>query len=231
MSAMSPMSPLSPISPLSPLSLQVPSHPGFFEVLATRRAYTTLLYLLVTLVTGVLAFTFTVTGLSLSLGLAILIIGVPVALAFLAGVRLLAVAEVHLLKAMVGGEGSAGPAVLPEGQGLLARLGALLRDRRTWTSLLYFLLLMPLGVAYFGLFVSLLTTSLSLLAVPFAGLFHATGSLSWDLGGSAWMIANPRLMAVLCGLVGLALLPLTFHLALVLGRFQIWLARHLLVLA
>ena len=28
---------------------------------------------------------------------------------------------------------------------------------------------------------------------------------------------------------GLALLPLTFHLALLLGRFQVWLAKHLLV--
>lgn len=213
------------------MPLLIPSHPGFFEVLVTRRAYTTLVYLLATLVTGVLAFTFTVTGLSLSLGLAILIIGVPVALAFLAGIRLLAVAEVHLLKAMVGGEGSAGPALLPVGQGWASRLKALLADRRTWTSLLYFLLLMPLGVAYFALFVSLLSIGLSLVAVPFATLFHATGSLSWDLGDGAWLIANPRLAATLCGLAGLALIPLTFHLALVVGRFQVWLARHLLVLA
>ncbi|HLP30534.1 MAG TPA: sensor domain-containing protein, partial [Geothrix sp.] len=188
------------------MPLQSPDHPGFFEVLATRRAYTTLLYLLLSMVTGILAFTYTVTGLSLSLGLAILILGLPVALAFLAGTRLLAVAEVHLLKALVGGDGSMGPNLLPErqswlpaGKDWLARLGTLLRDRRTWTSLLYFLLLMPLGIAYFTLFVSLLSAGLSLVAVPFAGLFHATGSLSWDLGGSAWMIANPRLMAVLCG--------------------------------
>lgn len=220
------------------MPLQSPDHPGFFEVLATRRAYTTLLYLLLSMVTGILAFTYTVTGLSLSLGLAILILGIPVALAFLVGTRLLAVAEVHLLKALVGDDGSVGPNLLPEGQGWLpegkgwlARLGTLLRDRRTWTSLLYFLLLMPLGVAYFALFMSLLSVGLSLVAVPFAGLFHATGSLSWDLGGTAWMVANPRLMAALCGLAGLALVPLTFHLALVLGRFQVWLARHLLVAA
>lgn len=213
------------------MPLQSADHPGFFEVLATRRAYTTLLYLLLSMATGILAFTYTVTGLSLSLGLAILIIGIPVTLAFLAGTRLLAVAEVHLLKALVGGDGSVGPDLLPEGQGWLARLGTLLRDRRTWTSLLYFLLLMPLGIAYFTLFVSLLSVGLSLVAVPFAGLFHATGSLSWDLGEGAWMMANPRLVAALCGLAGLALIPLTFHLALVLGRFQVWLARHLLVLA
>jgi len=138
------------------------------------------------------------------------------------------VAEVHLLKVLVGGEGSAGPALLPGGEGFLGRLKGLLKDRRTWTSLLYLLLLMPLGVTYFTVFVSLLATGLSLVAVPFAQVFHATGTLSLDIGGT-WLLSHPNLAAALCGLAGLALLPLTFHLALLLGRFQVWLAKHLLV--
>ncbi|HEY3399890.1 MAG TPA: sensor domain-containing protein [Geothrix sp.] len=209
--------------------LLVPPHPGFFEVLAARRTYTTLLYLLLSLATGILTFTFAVTGLSLSLGLAILIIGIPVAVAFLAGTRLLSVAELHLLKALVGDEGSVAPALLPAGEGWLAQLKALASDRRTWTSLLYFLLYLPLGIVYFTLLVTLLTTGLALMAVPAASLFHATGSFSLDMGGPAWLVAHPNLAATLCGLTGLALIPLTFHLALLLGRFQIWLARHLLV--
>ncbi len=212
------------------MSLLPASHPGFFEALAQRRTYTTLLYLLLSLATGLLAFTYTMVGLSLSLGLAILIIGIPVALTFLAGARLLSVGEVHLLRVLVGNEGSAGPALLPAGEGWSGRLKGLLRDRRTWTSLVYLLLLMPLGIAYFTLFVSLLATGLSLVLVPFAQLFQATGTFSLDLGGS-WLLSHPNLAAALCGLVGLALLPLTFHLALLLGRFQVWLARHLLVQA
>jgi len=210
------------------MSLLPASHPGFFEALVQRRTYTTLLYLLLCMATGILAFTYTVTGLSLSLGLAILIFGIPVALTFLAGARLLSVAEVHLLKVLVGGEGSAGPALLPGGEGFLGRLKGLLKDRRTWTSLLYLLLLMPLGVTYFTVFVSLLATGLSLVAVPFAQVFHATGTFSLDIGGT-WLLSHPNLAAALCGLAGLALLPLTFHLALLLGRFQVWLAKHLLV--
>ena len=165
------------------------------------------------------------------LGLAILIIGLPVAAAFLAGTRLLSVAEVHLLKALVGAEGSEVPTLLPAGEGWLARLKALVTDRRTWTSLLYFVLLMPLGIAYFTLLVTLLTTGLTLLAVPVLHLLHLGASFTGDLGGVAWVAAHPGLTVVLCGLAGLALLPLTFHLALLLGRFQIWLARHLLVRA
>lgn len=213
------------------MSLLSPPHPGFFEVLATRRAYTTLLYLLGSMVTGILTFTYAVTGLSLSLGLAILIIGIPVAVAFLAGARLLSVAEVHLLKALVGADGSEAPALLPAGEGGLARLKALVGDRRTWTSLLYFVLLLPLGVAYFTLLVTLLTTGLALLAVPVLRLLHLGASFSGDVGGIAWITAHPGLAVALCGLAGLALVPLTFHLALLLGRFQIWLARHLLIRA
>ena len=199
-------------------------------MLATRRAYTTLLYLLLSMTTGILAFTFTVTGLSLSVGLAILVIGLPLALAFLASTRLLAVAEGHLLRLLVGDEGlDAAPALLPAGDGFLARLGTLLRDPRTWTSLLYLVLLMPLGIAYFTTLVTLFSLSLGLLAVPVAQLAHASGAFQWDLGGSGWVLTHPNLVALLCGAAGFLLLPLTFHLGLLLGRFQLWLARHLLV--
>jgi len=213
------------------MSLLAQPHPGFFEILASRRAYTTLLYLLLSLATGILAFTYAVTGLALSLGLAILVIGLPVALLFLLGARLLAVAEVHLLRVLVDEEDGEGPALLPRGEGLVDRLRALLGERRTWTSLLYLLLLMPLGIAYFTTLVSLLATSLGLLAVPAARLLHATGTFSLDLGCGGWALAHPNSAALLCGLAGLVLLPLTFHLALLLGRFQVWLAGHLLVKA
>ena len=215
------------------MSLLAPTHPGFFEVLATRRAYTTLAYLLLSLGTGILAFTYAVTGLSLSLGLAILVIGIPVALTFLAGTRLLAVGEVHLLRILVADEderdASEAPALLPAGEGFLARWTTLLKDRRTWTSLLYFVLLLPLGVAYFTSLFTLLAVGLGLLAVPIASLFHATGGISLDVGPQAWSTAHPTLTALLCGLAGLGLLPMSLHLALLLGRFQVWLAKQLLV--
>lgn len=209
--------------------MPLPAHPGYFEVLACRRAWTTLLYLLLSLTTGTLAFTYAVTGLSLSLGLAILILGVPVAVAFLAGARLLAVGERRLLGLLVGGDGAPLPALLPAGEGWLARLRALVGDRRTWTSLLYFLLLLPLGVGYFTLLVTLLSVGLALAAVPVAMLSH--GPLALDVAAPAWFLDHPVLAVALCGLAGLALIPLCLHLALALGRFQTWLARHLLVAA
>ncbi len=205
------------------------THPGFFEVLACRRAYTTLLYLLLSLATGTLAFTYAVTGISLSLGLAILILGVPVALAFLIGTRLLAVAEFHLLHVLVGEGAHPSPAPLAAGEGWAARLKALVTDGRTWTSLLYLLLLLPLGLGYFTLLVTLLALGLGLVAAPLTLLLPGHGTLALHLVAPPWILIHPALVALLCGLAGCILIPAALHLGLLLGRFQLWLGRHLLV--
>lgn len=213
------------------MALLSPTHPGFFEVLATRRAYTALLYLLLSLGTGIFAFTFTVTGISLSLGLAILVIGLPVLILFLAGSRLLAVGEVFLLKALVADAALSTPALLPSGSGWPARLRNLAGDPRTWTGLLYFLLRLPVGIAGFTLMTVLLAVGLGLLTVPLAHLLRLGPGFQPELGGLVWAGAHPILTAALCGLAGLALIPVALHLALLLGRFQVWLAGHLLVRA
>ncbi len=211
------------------MSLLSDNHPGFFEVLATPRAYTTLGYLLLAMPLGILTFTFAVTGLSLSLGLAILIIGIPFLLAFLALARALSVAEVHLLRAMVGPEGLAAPTFLPLGEGWQNRLKALVTDRHTWTSLGYFILQLPLGIFSFTVLFTALIVGLSLVAAPVAVLFRGMAEISIDGLHPAWLQSHPSFTLILCALAGAVLVPLTFHAALVLGRFQIWLARHLLV--
>ena len=74
----------------------------FFGVYADPRAYLSLLYMLLALVTGIFYFTFAVTGLSLSAGLAILIIGVPFFLLFVGTTRVVALAEGRLVETMLG---------------------------------------------------------------------------------------------------------------------------------
>ena len=203
--------------------------PGFFAVLALPRAYTTLLYLLLSLPLGIFAFTFAVTGLSLSLGLAVLIVGIPFALGFLALTRVLAVAESTLLRSLVDPGAPATPALLPEGEDWSDRVRSLITDRRTWTSLAYFLLLLPLGVAYSVLMVVALAMTLGLLTAPFLGLFQGLPEVS--IPGFVWASSHPMAILVAFGLVGALLLPLTLHLGVALGRFQGWLARQLLVRA
>ena len=202
---------------------------SYFAILASPRAYATLGYLLLSLATGIFAFTFAMTGLSLSLGLAVLIVGIPFTLGFLALTRVLAVAEAGLLRALVDPTAPAAAPLLPAGEGWTARIRTLVVDRRTWSSLAYFLLLLPLGIAYANVLAALLIVALGLLAAPLVVLFAAPGTVSLD--GLQVLANHPTAFLALCGLVGALLLPLTLHLGMALGRFQSWVARHLLVQA
>ena len=199
--------------------------PTFFGVFKDLRAYTSLLYLLLSLVTGVLFFTWAVVGVSLSLGLMILILGIPFLIAFLGSVRLLALAEGRLVEALLGARmPRRQPPVEPQ-KGWKARLKALFTEGRTWTSLGYLLLMLPLGVFYFSVMVTLLSFSLLLAATPIVHfVFHQVTYDGWAWGG-----LHPNLMAVVFGTLGIFIVPFTLHLALALGRFQGVLARRFLV--
>jgi hypothetical protein len=112
------------------------------------RAYTSLFYMLLTLATGVVYFAFVVTGLSLSAGFANLIIGVPFFLAFIGIARVLAVGEGRLLEAVTGERMPRRPVHPGPPASWWRRIGEMLADVRTWTTLLYLLVIGPLGIFY-----------------------------------------------------------------------------------
>ena len=72
------------------------------SVLVDRTAWGALVYMLLSLATGILYFTWVVTGLALSIGLSILVIGIPVFVGFLASVRLLSRVERALVESLLG---------------------------------------------------------------------------------------------------------------------------------
>lgn len=141
----------------------------FFAVYGDSRSWTTLLYMLLSLMTGVLYFCVVVVGVSLSLGLSILIIGIPVLLAFLALTRVLALAEGRLVEAMTGERMPRRPRPATDGS-WLARIWAMLGNLRTWTTLGYQLLMLPLGVLYFTLAITFSMLGIGLI-----------GGGAWDL--------------------------------------------------
>ncbi len=200
--------------------------PGFFEVLKTPKAYTSMLYLVMSLATGIFFFTWAVTGLSLSLGLFILIIGIPFSIAFLGSVRMLALVEGRLVEALLDVRMPRRPSLLPEGQGWMERLKNLLTDGHTWSSLAYMVLHLPLGVLFFTLMVTGLSLSLSLMATPIVSIFMGLPSIELWNGAEA---RHPVLVVIAAGLLGCLLLIGILHLALALGRLQGFLAKHMLV--
>jgi uncharacterized membrane protein len=202
----------------------------FFSVFLDPRAYTSLFFMLLSLATGVIYFTFAVTGLSLSAGLAVLVVGVPFFLAFVALSRVVSLAEGRLIEAMTGERMPRRPLHQGDAAGFWARVGQMLRDRRTWTTLAYLILMLPIGIAYFVMAVAGLSVSLAFI---FAPLVEIAGRLAWfgipsDVRmdpawlGSFW--ALPLMV-----LTGVVLLTLLMHLARGVGRLHAMYAKALLV--
>ncbi|APP77196.1 hypothetical protein BJD12_20415 [Xanthomonas vesicatoria ATCC 35937] len=208
-----------------PLPPKRPSLIGkFFGVAADPRTYGALFYMLLSLLTGVFYFTWVVTGVSLSLGLLILIIGVPLLVLFFGSVRVLSLVEGRLVETLLGVRMPRRPRHPGVQDGWLQRVAAMFTDVRTWSTLLYFVLMLPLGIVYFTLFTTLLSVSLTLTAAPLALFFEQGMSITWG----EQLIAMP-LMVVPLSLLGVLLLFVTLHAARGMGTLHGMLAKHLLV--
>jgi len=197
----------------------------FFGVVAEPHTYGALFYMMLSLVTGTFFFTWVVTGTALSLSLLILIIGIPLTVLFFGSVRGLALLEGRLVEALLGERMPRRPQYTDRSRTWLQRIGDMFTDGRTWLTLLYFLLMMPLGVVYFTIATTLLSTSLALIWSPVAALLDATPPSIFIDGVNVLPLAATPVLA----LAGALLLVLTMHLARAIGRLHGMLAKHLLV--
>lgn len=199
----------------------------FFGVYADPRAYLSLLYMLLALVTGIVYFTFATTGLSLSIGFAILIIGVPFFLLFVGIARVIALAEGRIVESMLGTRMPRRPMYPDRETPLLGRILEMLKDPRTWGTLLYLLAMLPLGVFYFTFAVVGLTVSLATVIAPVFVLLYHAGLVEID-----GIVSSPHpALLPLVSILGLLLLTVTMHLARGIGYLHGQLAKTLLVQA
>jgi len=105
--------------------------------------------------------------------------------------------------------------------GFWSRVGQMLKDRRTWTTLAYLILMLPLGIAYFVIAVVGLSLSL---AFTFAPLIYLADHYGWfSQPGNVHM--NPAWLESLWALpftmlVGVLLLTLVMHLARGVGHLR-----------
>jgi uncharacterized membrane protein len=208
----------------------------FFGVFMDSRAYTSLIYMLLTLATGIAYFTIVVTGLSLSAGFAILIIGIPFFLGFIGITRVIALGEGRLLEAVTGERMPRRPVHPGPTANWLTRIGDMLKDARTWTTLLYMLLMLPLGIIYFTVAVTLLSAGLALTVMPLVAIAQRLGwaanvtLFSDDAGIGGFALAGHSLLAaLLLGILGVLLLTLLMHLGRGVARAHARLAKTLLV--
>ncbi|HEX5952291.1 MAG TPA: sensor domain-containing protein [Rhodanobacteraceae bacterium] len=207
----------------------------FFGVLADPHTYGAMFYMLLALATGIFYFTWAVTGLSLSAGFAVMIFGLPFFLLFMASVRGLSLVESRIVEGMLGVRMPRRPPYHEPDRSWLKRIAAMLTDPRTWATLFYMVLMLPLGIAYFVIVVVLASVSLALMFTPIAMAFNFFGwgrdfvdgyvTINWGFGAHIPGWGDAIAMFV----VGFFLLFGMLHLVRAIGHMHGALAKHLLV--
>ena len=212
----------------------------FFRVYTDRRTWGSLIFLMLTFLTGIFYFVWAVTGIALSVGLMILIIGIPFTILFLLSIQGLAWSDGFLVESLLGVKI---PHDLPFAQPELNwrnRFLSLVNDKSSWFFLLYMLLQLPLGIFYFTINFTLLALSAALMLVPVVhwlevlnqvdGIVMNNISSTWFSGfqifgiqvkeNGTFLLGAPFWILLLISLGGFILLTLTLHLVRALGRLH-----------
>jgi uncharacterized membrane protein len=198
----------------------------FFGVAADPHTYGALFYMLLSLATGIFYFTWVVAGASVSGGLLVLIVGVPLLLLFLASVRLLSLVEGRMVEVLLGERMPRRPLYTQRDKPWLTRIAALFTDARTWTAMLYMLLMLPLGILYFTLVVTCLSVSLAFVAAPLSLLLPH----HFDINFFHWSLTEQAPWSLpLLSLAGILMLFASLHLARGVGKLHGLFAKLLLV--
>ena len=196
----------------------------FFGVFADFRAWGAFLYLLFSLLTGILYFTWAVTGISLSASLIILIIGLPFTGLFILSVRGIGLVEGRIVEALLGIRMPRRSQFHRRNMGLWSRFKNIILDKHTWLSIVYMILQLPLGTIYFSVFITLIAMSLYGITIPILQLGF---DIPVNINGGSYYLAGWLLPLVV--VAGILLATLTMHLAKYVGRMHGELAKALLV--
>jgi hypothetical protein len=158
---------------------------------------------------------------------------VPFFLTFVALSRVVALAEGRLIEAMTGIRMPRRPVYQGTALGFWPRIGQMLKDWRTWSTLAYFLSMLPIGIIYFVIALVGLTVSLTFMFMPVAvtlsrfGVF-GPGAVEVFSNAEPAILWSTPLAFFLMG-AGLLLLTSLMHLARGIGRLHALYAKSLLV--
>jgi hypothetical protein len=187
---------------------------GFFGVVAEPQSYLNIIYLLLAFPLGTFYFVFLVTGLSLGFGLIITLVGIPILLLVLSGSWVLCRFERQVAITLLNEDIPLAVSGTASG-GLWFRVKALLKDRVTWTGMLYLFMKFPLGIVTFTIAVTLIAVTVGLLAAP--TYMWTSDSLVWG----SWSF-DPFPWSWILTIIGIPMVFISLHLlnaiAVVFGR-------------
>jgi uncharacterized membrane protein len=188
---------------------------GFFNVVRDPRAF---------------YFTVVVTGMALSLGLFILIIGIPFALLFIGICRVLGHVEGRIVEGLLAVRMPRRlPATTQPDETIFAQIKEALIDVRTWSTMFYLALMLPLGVAYFTIAVTGIALSVGLTLGSLWSLI--TGRSDIQISDVPWLehLFHTAPGLVLLLVVGVFLFFVMLHVARGIGWLHGRIAELLLV--
>lgn len=203
---------------------------GFFNVVSDPRTYGALLYMLLAMPTGIFYFTWALVGTILSLVFSVFIIGIPFTLIFIASVRVLSHVEGRIVEALLGVRMPRRlPSSVPVDEGLWTKIKEAFSDIRTWSSLFYMLLRLPLGITYFVIGVVGLALSIGVTGGSVYSLI--TGESHIQISDAPYLqhflhTAPGLIVLALCGIL---LFFLVLHVARAIGWIHGKIAEALLV--
>jgi hypothetical protein len=197
-----------------------------FGVFVDPAVYKALAYMILSLGTGIAYFTIVVTGVSTAGGMLVLIVGIPLFVAVLGLVRAMALLEGRIVEVLLGTRMPRRVRSDPPGAGFLQRMWFWIRDGRTWASMAYMILMLPLGITYFTVVVTGLAVGLALITAPVWGWF-ADGSFIWEGVTYDWWF--PAWGIPLAFVAGVIVLVGLMHVVRWIGRGHAVFAKAMLV--
>jgi hypothetical protein len=197
----------------------------FFNIFADSRAWGSFLYMVIAIITGTLFFSWVVTGLSLSLSLALFIFGLPFSVLFMLSVQGLGLLEGRIVEGLLGIRMPRRPLFFPREGKWINRLGLYLKDKRTWLSLVYLVLQLPLGVIYIVVWTFLVGLGLGLIAMPFVQEI-ANVPVIYTNAGEFYL---PYTLMPVSVIGGILVLTIFMHLAKGIGKLHGKYAKWMLV--
>lgn len=199
----------------------------FFGIYSDPRAWGGLVYMLISLLLGVVYFDWAIVAFSITLVFIILlsIFFRSVATFYLLSIDGLAIMEGRIVEALLHVRMPRRPLLHPQDLPWKERLIYLLRDKLTWKKLLYMLLSLPLGVIYF-------TVEVFMISLSFVGIFTPVLQEVWgdpilQFGSQAYFM--PTSLYPVSILIGILLFTVTLHFSKRIGGMHGKFAKFMLV--
>jgi hypothetical protein len=144
---------------------------------------------------------------------------------FLLSVRGIALVEGRIVEALLGVRMPRRSIFVDKTKGFWARFKELISSWLVWKTLFYMLLMLPLGVIYFSVFVTLIALGLSLIALPIVQSITHYPLIT--MNSTSYYIPSWQFPLWAAG--GALVLLVSMHFAKLLGRMHGWFAKLMLM--